>query len=84
MLGLYLDTLIYDQNCYNMLSTQNNLSLQRELQNSANIMCFGQTSKTQQLQNRKSNMTILARAGNETRDLSNPSRMPYLKTTVLP
>ena len=41
--------------------------------NKTNVMCFGK-SKTQQ-QNRQSNIKVLVRAGNRTRNLSHPGLM---------
>ena len=50
--------------------------MQRELQN-----LWTKKIKTPEQQNRKSNIKILARSGNRTWDLSQPSRMCYLWTT---
>ena len=65
MLGLYLYTLIIGHKSCNMLSILNKLTLEKELQNLVtSIMCFGQKVKTQQQQNKKSNLKTLAGAGN--------------------
>ena len=55
-----------------MLSILNELSLQKELQHIVTKICFGLTGKTQQQQNRKSNIKILGRVGNQTRKSRTP------------
>jgi len=51
-------------------------------QNFVKIMCFGTKKvKTQQQQNKKSNIKTVAGAGNITRDLSRPKRIRYLCST---
>jgi len=65
MLGLYLHTLIISHKSCKMLSILNKLILQKNLQNIVTNNVFKkQKGKTQQQQNKKSNLKTLARAGN--------------------
>ena len=65
-----------------MRSILNNLALQKELQFFVtNNVFFGQKLKTQQQQNKKSNIKTHAWAGDWTRDLLHPKRMRYHCTT---
>jgi len=63
-----------------MLSVLNKLTLQKELQN-FETMCFGTKRKTQQQQNKKSDIKTVAGAGNLTRDNLHPKQMRYHCTT---
>jgi len=81
MLGLYLYTLLISHKSCKMLSILNKLLLQRDLQNFVTNKVLMDKVKTQQQQNRKSNIKTLAGAGNWTRDLLHPKRMRYHCTT---
>ena len=78
MLGLYL--IIGHKSC-NMLSILNKLTLQKKSQNvKTNYVFLNKKVKAQQ-QNKKSNVKILAEAGNWTQNLSHPKQMCYGCTT---
>jgi len=62
MLGMYFYTLIIGHKSCNMLSIKDKLTLQRELQNVVTNNVF--LDKTQQQQNKKSNIKTLAGARN--------------------
>ena len=80
MLVLYRYTLIIDYKTCNMLSIQNQLTLQKKLQNfMTNNVFWTKKVKTQQKQ-KKSNIKTLAGVGNWTWDLSHTKRMCYLCT----
>jgi len=65
MLGLYLYTLIISHKSYNMLRIQNKLTLFKELQTFVtNNVFLDKKVKTQEQQNKKSNIKTLARAKN--------------------
>ena len=82
MLGLYLYTLIIGHKSCNMLSILNKLILLKELQTFViNNVFLDQKVKTQQQQNKKSNIKTLAGAGDWTRDLLHPKRMRFHCTT---
>ena len=82
MLGLYVNTLIIGHKSCNMLSIINRLTLQKELQSFVtNNVFFDKKIKTQQQQNKKSNIKTVAGAGNWTRDILHPKRMRYHCTT---
>jgi len=82
MLGLYLHTLIISHKSCIMLSILNKLILQKTLQNIVtNNVFMDKKIKTQQQQNKKSNLKTLAGTGNWTRDLLHPKRMRYHCTT---
>ena len=82
MLGLYLYTLIIGHKSYKMISILNNLTLKKDLQTFVtNNVFFEKKVKTQQQQNKKSNIKSLAGAGNWTRDLLHPKRMRQHYTT---
>jgi len=60
----------------------NELTLQKKLQTIVtNNVFYDKKVKTQQQQNTKLNKKNLVRAGNQTWELSHPSRMRYLWTT---
>jgi len=64
MLGLYLYTLIISHKFGNMLSILNKLTLQKELQTFVtNNVFLDKKGKTQQQQNKTSNIKTLAGAG---------------------
>jgi len=64
MLGLYLYTLIISHKSSNMLSILNKLTLYKELQTFVtNYVFLNKKVKTQQQQNKKSNIKTLAGAG---------------------
>jgi len=73
MLGLYLYTLIIGHKLCNMLNIQNKLTLQKKLKHVVTNTVFWE--KTQQQQNKNSNIITLAGAGNWTRDLSHLTRV---------
>jgi len=78
MLGLYLVTLIIGHKLCSMLNILNEIILETDLQTF--IMCFGQKkthTKNTTTPKQNSNIKILARAGNQTQNLSHPSRMRY-------
>ena len=64
MLGLYHYTLTISHKSCNMLSILNNLVLQKELQIVVTNNVFWTKTKTQQQQNKKSNIKTLAGGGN--------------------
>jgi len=65
MLGLYLYSLIISRKSCSMLSILNKLTLQTELQNFVtNHVFMIKKVKTQQQQNKNSNIKTLARDGN--------------------
>ena len=67
LLGLYLYSYIISHKTCKMLSIVNKLTLQKDLQNIVtNKVFFGQKLKTQQQQNKKSNLKTLGRGGNWT------------------
>ena len=79
---LCIFTLIIVHKSCNISGILNKLTLQKELQNYVTKNCVsGQKVKTQQQQNKTSNIKKLAGAKNWTRDLSHPKRMRYLCTT---
>jgi len=63
MLDLYLFTLIISHKSGKMLSILNKLTLQMDLQFCDKLCVNGQKVKTQQQENRKSNIKTLAGAG---------------------
>jgi len=76
MLGLYLYTLVIGHKSCNRLSILNKLTLQKELQNVWQIMCFGAKSKNSTtIQKIKPNIPCRSRELN--RDLLHPKRMRY-------
>jgi len=76
MLGLYLYTLIISHKSCNMLGILNKLTLYKELPTFVtNNVFLDKKVKTQQQQNKKSNIKTLAVAGDWTRDLLHPKRM---------
>jgi len=78
MLGLYLYTLIISHKSSNMLRILNKLTLFKKLQTFVtNNVFLDKKVKTQQQQNKKSNIKTLARAGDWTQDLLHPKRMRY-------
>jgi len=65
MPSLYLYTLIISHKSCKILSILKELTLQKDLQNIVtNKVFFGQKLKTQQQQNKKSNLKTLGRGGN--------------------
>jgi len=82
MLGLYLYTLIISHTSSNRLRILNKLTLYKELQTFVTDNVFLDTKvKTQQQQNKKSNIKTLAGDGDWTRDLLHPKRMRNHCTT---
>jgi len=63
MLGLYLYTLIISHKFCKLLSILNKLTLQKDMQHFKSVI-MDKKVKTQQQQNRKSNLKTLAGAGN--------------------
>ena len=82
ILGLYLYALLIGHKYCNMLSILNKLTLQKILQIfGTNNVVLDKKVKTQQQQNRTSNIKTLAGSGNWTRDISHPKQVRYLWTT---
>jgi len=80
--SLRLYTLIISHKSSNMLRILNKLTLYKELQTFVtNNVFWDKKVKTQQQQNKKSNIKTLAEAGDWTRDLSHPKRIRYHCTT---
>jgi len=75
---VYLYTFIIGHQFCNMLSILHKLKFQKELQNFVtNNVFFWQKVKTQQQQNKKSNIKTLATAKNWTRDLLHTKRLSF-------
>ena len=55
----------------------NKLTLQKELQNVVQLMCFGQKGKNSTTTKQKIKIKTLTTAGNRTRDILHPKRMRY-------
>jgi len=79
MLGLYLYTVIIVPKSCNRFSLLNKSTLQKELLNvvSNNVVFFKQKVKTQQQQNKKSNIKTVDGVENRTRDVLQQKRMRY-------